>query len=492
MQYKWIALSVTTVGTLMAGIDTRIVIVGLPTIARQLGAGAEDVIWVSQAYLLATTVGLLLIGRITDLIGRVKIYNYGFVLFTIGSTFASLSFSASALIVSRMIQGAGAAMIITNSAAILTDATPKNELGTILGMNVIAFRIGSISGLTLSGLIIALADWRALFYINIPIGIFGTLWAHRQLREISTRDVPSKMDWRGFATFTSGITLILLAITFLSYGGSLDLIASALFALGTILLVLFINLQLKSQAPLLDLRLFRIRAFAGGTLAQLFNSLAWSGVLILLSFYLQIMLGDTALQAGLSILPIDATYIVMAPLSGKLSDKYGARIFATAGLAVSSAGFFMLAFITGASAGYTEVAIALAIMGVGNGLFISPNTSSIMGSVPANRRGIASGFRMTMMNVGLTASAGLAVLLITLGIPYNSFSTLLESVNPLSSPALVRSEFLAGFRMAVLVLAILNSIAVLPSSLRTKGKHHPSWPYEKEGDARHLDDGGLE
>jgi MFS family permease len=176
MQYKWIALSVTTVGTLMAGIDTRIIIVGLPTVARDLGADVESIIWVSQSYLLASTVGLLLIGRVTDVVGRVKIYNIGFAVFTVGSALASISQSPMQLILSRIVQGTGAAMLITNSAAILTDATPRQELGTILGINQIAFRVGSVAGLTLSGVIIAMSGWRALFYLNIPIGVFGTIW----------------------------------------------------------------------------------------------------------------------------------------------------------------------------------------------------------------------------------------------------------------------------------------------------------------------------
>ncbi|MGI0085157.1 MAG: MFS transporter, partial [Nitrososphaerales archaeon] len=369
LKYKWVALSVTTVGTLMAGIDARIVIVGLPTIARELGADAESVIWVSQAYLLASTIGLLLIGRVTDLIGRVKIYNYGFVLFTIGSAFASLSISPAYLIASRIVQGTGSAMIITNSAAILTDATPRKELGTILGINQIAFRIGSISGLTLSGIIIAVADWRALFYINIPIGIFGTIWAHKRLREVSTRDTASKMDWRGFFVFTSGLTMTLLAITFLGYGSS-DLIAGfGLLVLGAVFLIIFVGAERNIKAPLLDLQLFKIREFAGGTFAQLLNALAWSGIIISLSFYLQIIYGDSALQAGLSILPLEATYLIFGPLSGKLSDKYGSRRFATLGLILSSTGFFLLAAIATPTTNFTEIAIVFALMGAGNGMF---------------------------------------------------------------------------------------------------------------------------
>src|ERR1700730_2055472 len=169
----------------MAGVDARIVLVGLPTIAKELHAGVADVIWVSQAYVFASTLGLLLIGRTTDLLGRVKIYNYGFVIFTLGSAFAALSFSSAELIAARIVQGVGASMLITNSAAILADSTPRNELGKILGINTVAFRLGSITGLTLSGAILSVADWRALFYINIPIGIFGTLWAYYRLKEIS-------------------------------------------------------------------------------------------------------------------------------------------------------------------------------------------------------------------------------------------------------------------------------------------------------------------
>ena len=366
MQYKWIALSVTTVGTLMAGIDTRIIIVGLPTVARELGADVESIIWVSQSYLLASTVGLLLIGRITDVIGRVKIYNIGFAVFTVGSALASISQSPTQLILSRIVQGTGSAMLLTNSAAILTDATPSNELGTILGINQIAFRVGSVAGLTLSGVIIAMSGWRALFYLNIPIGIFGTIWAHRQLREISTRDVQGKMDWLGFATFTSGLTLVLLSITFLSYGMTEVLPGFVMLAVGSILLFYFIRVEIRTSTPLLDLRLFRIKAFAAGNLAQLLNALAWFGIVLMLSFYMQVVLDFSALQTGAGLLPLEVAFVLFGPMSGKLSDKYGTRLFSTLGLSISSVGFFWLTQVNLATT-YSEVAIPLALLGVGNG-----------------------------------------------------------------------------------------------------------------------------
>lgn len=465
MQYKWIALSVTTVGTLMAGIDTRIVIVGLPTVARDLGADVESIIWVSQSYLLASTIGLLLIGRITDVVGRVKIYNIGFAVFTVGSALASICQSPMQLILSRVVQGTGAAMLITNSAAILTDATPRGELGTILGINQMAFRVGSVAGLTLSGAIIAVSGWRALFYLNIPIGIFGTLWAHLRLKEIAAPDIQKKMDWLGFVTFTGGLTLVLLAIMFLSYGMTEALPGGLMLALGMVLILCFVWIETRISAPLLDLRLFKIKEFAAGNTAQLLNALAWFGIVLMLSFYMQVVLDFTPWQTGMGLLPLEAAFVLCGPLSGKLSDRYGARLFSTLGLSISSVAFFWLTQVSIATA-YSAITVPLVLLGVGNGMFVSPNISSIMRSVPPNRRGVASGFRTTMFNVGGTASAGLAILLITTGIPYYVFSSLIRSMDPAALGQLPEQEFVSGFKVAALVFAVINTCAIIPSFLR--------------------------
>jgi EmrB/QacA subfamily drug resistance transporter len=448
----------------MAGIDTRIVIIGLPTIARQLGANLESIIWVTQAYLLASTIGLLLIGRATDVFGRVRIYNIGFAVFTIGSAFSALSFSAPELIAARAVQGVGSAMLITNSAAILTDASPGNELGTMLGINQIAFRVGSVMGLTLSGVILAVADWRALFYINIPIGIFGTVWAHFRLREIGAKDLARAMDWTGFGLFSAGLTLIMVSITFLSYGLSDTFIGAVLLVAGFILVGLFVRVETRKKTPLLDLHLFKIRQFAAGNLAQMMNALAWSGAILLTSFYLQVVLGETPLVAGLSILPLDATFVIFGPLSGKLSDKYGSRLLSTIGLAVSSAGFFVLATISQTTP-YVILGLVFAFLGVGNGMFVSPNIAAIMGSVPPKRRGIASGFRTTTFNIGLTASYGIAVLLLSFTVPYSTLTGLIAGTTT-TLTAVAKAQFLTGFKTAALVLAILNSLGIIPSALR--------------------------
>jgi MFS family permease len=356
-------------------------------------------------------------------------------------------------------------MLLTNSAAILTDATPSKELGTILGINQIAFRVGSVAGLTFSGVIIAISGWRALFYLNIPIGIFGTIWAHFRLREISARDIQKKMDWLGFATFTSGLTLVLLAITFLSYGVTEALPGCVMLAVGAVLLLYFIWAETRISSPLLDLRLFKIKEFAAGNTAQLLNALAWFGVVLMLSFYMQVVLDFTAWQTGMGLLPLEAAFVLFGPLSGKLSDRYGTRLFSTLGLSISSVAFFWLTQVN-VSTSYSEITIPLVLLGVGNGMFVSPNISSIMRSVPPNRRGVASGFRTTMFNVGGTASAGLAILLITTGIPYSVFSNLIRSMDPAALGQLPEQEFVSGFKVAAFVFAVINTCAIIPSFLR--------------------------
>lgn len=202
MQYKWTALTVTTVGTLMAGLDSRILVIGLPTIAKQLHASAEETVWFSQSFLLSSTVALLLIGRFSDLYGKVRIYNIGFIIFTFGSALSSISFDPQELIAFRAVQGIGAAILLANSTAIVTDSSPAKELGMMIGINQTALRSGAMAGLTLSGVILSITDWRGLFYVNIPIGIFGTVWAYLRLREISKNPEARKIDWIGFLLFS--------------------------------------------------------------------------------------------------------------------------------------------------------------------------------------------------------------------------------------------------------------------------------------------------
>ncbi len=454
----------TTVGVLMAGLDSRIVIVGLPSVAASLGADAEQAIWITQAYVLGSTVALLLVGRISDIVGRVKLYTSGFAVFTLGSLLTSLATDPAQVIGFRALQGLGSAILFTNSAAMIVDATPSHELGLSLGINQVAFRMGSMAGLTVSGIILSILDWRALFYINVPIGIFGTAWAHFRLREIAKLDRGAPIDWAGFVSFTGFILALLLALTLAAYGVGETRTVGALLAFSFGNLAVFAYVEHRTPHPLLDLRLLRIREFTGGVVAQLLNAIAFGAVLLLLSLDFQLVLGLSPLAAGVLILPMDVATLACGPLSGRLSDKYGHVPFTTTGLAVISLSLFLLS-TTDASTPYSHLAVYIVLFGAGLGFFASPNISSIMGSVPAERRGIASGFRATFFNVGYTVSLNLAILITTFTVPYVLVTQILSG-DPTTITAADRLLFAQGIRTTYLWLAGVNTLAILPSLLR--------------------------
>ncbi len=455
----------TTVGVLMAGLDSRIVIVGLPSVAASLGADLEQAIWITQAYVLGSTVALLLVGRISDIVGRVKLYTSGFAVFTLGSLLTSLATDPAQVIGFRALQGLGSAILFTNSAAMIVDATPSHELGLSLGINQVAFRMGSMAGLTVSGVILSILDWRALFYINVPIGIFGTAWAHFRLREIAKLDRGAPIDWAGFVSFTGFIMALLLGLTLAAYGVGEARTVEALLAFSFGSLAVFAYVEHRIPHPLLDLRLLRIREFTGGVVAQLLNAIAFGAVLLLLSLYFQLVLGLSPLASGVLILPMDIATLACGPLSGRLSDKYGQVPFTTTGLAVISLSLFLFS-TTDALTPYSHLIVYIILFGAGLGLFASPNISSIMGSVPAERRGIASGFRATFFNVGYTVSLNLAILITTFTVPYALVTRILSSGDPSTISAADRLLFAQGIRTTYLWLAGLNTLAILPSLLR--------------------------
>ncbi|HXX72446.1 MAG TPA: MFS transporter, partial [Candidatus Acidoferrales bacterium] len=421
MQYKWVVLTVTTVGVLMDGIDSRIVIIGLPQVAAALHADVEQAIWFTQSYVLVGTIVLLLIGRVTDIVGRVRIYTTGFAIFTVGSALTSLSQDPNQFILFRGVQGLGVAMLFINSVAMIVDATPKKDLGLSLGINQIAFRFGAMAGLTLSGLILSFFDWRVLFYINIPIGLFGTLWAHHRLREIAKVERRSPVDWLGFATFSVSLTSFLLALTYDAYGLSEAREVSVLLLISVVTFMIFILHERRQKHPLLDMSLLKIREFTGGVIAQLLNAIAWGAFLLLLSLYFQLILDMSPLDAGIAIIPFDIAFLLVGPISGRLSDRFGHLPFTTCGLGLASVALFSFSTMSLATP-VSLVVFHMMLVGVGMGLFVSPNISSIMSSVPEKRRGIASAFRATFFQVGYVISLNAAVLIMTLVVPYQTIT----------------------------------------------------------------------
>jgi MFS family permease len=436
--YKWVALSNTTLAMTMATIDASIVIIAMPAIFRGIKlnpltpGNVSYLLWMIIGYLLVQSVLVVTLGRLGDIFGRVKIYNLGFVVFTLASI--ALSFDPAQgpngalwLIIWRVVQAFGGAMLMANSAAILTDAFPVNQRGMALGINQVAGISGQFVGLLLGGLLAAW-DWRAVFWINVPIGVFGTIWAYKSLKEIAhTRK--ARIDWAGNVTFALGAGLLLAAITYgiQPYGGSATGWGNPMVIAGIVggiaLLVVFCVVETKVADPMFQLALFRIRAFASGNIAALLGAIARGG----LQFMLVIWLAGiwlplhgydftvTPLWAGIYMLPLTAGFLIAGPLSGTLSDRYGARPFATAGLLVAGACFVGLMLLP-IDFPYPLFALLIFGNGIGSGLFASPNTSAIMSSVPAHTRGAASGMRSTFQNSGMSLSIGIFFSLMIIGL----------------------------------------------------------------------------
>jgi EmrB/QacA subfamily drug resistance transporter len=462
LEYKWLALTVTTIGVLMVGLDTRIVIIGLPQVSEQLGADIEQAIWITQAYVLSNTLMLSLIGRLGDIFGRVKIYTYGFAIFTLGSALTSIGTNPSEVIFFRGIQGIGAALVFTNSIAILSDASPRRQLGMFLGINQIAFRAGALLGLTLSGLILSFLDWRALFYINIPIGVFGTLWAHSVLKETALLDKNRKIDWIGFALFTAFLFCLMVGLTFAAYGTSGLTKAYALLLSAATLIGIFIVYERKAEYPLIYLRVFRICQVSGGLFALLFNIITWTAVLLLLSLQFQLVDNLSPLEAGLRILPFEVAFLAVGPLSGKLADKYGQTQFTLSGLALTTMALFLFS-TTGQGTPYLILSVYMVLLGVGTGLFVAPNLRAVMSSVPTERHGIGSALFTLFLNIGLTVSLNLTVVLMSLTAPYDLITQIISAANPTSISAAGRSLFVYSLKNTYFAFAIINSIAIIPA-----------------------------
>jgi MFS family permease len=427
-RYKWVALSNTSLGGFMALLDASIVIIALPAIFRGIGlnpllpSNIGYLLWLIMGYPLVTAVLVVSVGRLGDMYGRVRIYNLGFVVFTVASVALSLdplrgSSGAIWLIVGRLVQAGGGSMLMANSAAILTDAFPTAQRGMALGINQISILSGQFIGLVAGGLLAAW-DWRAVFWVNVPFGIFGTVWAYRKLRELSSRSL-GRIDWWGNATFAAGLSLALIGVTYgiqpyrhQTMGWSSPRVIG-LIGTGTLLLVIFVVIESKTADPMFDLGLFKVKAFASGAFSSLLASVARGGMQFMLIIWLQGIwlplhgydFSDTPLWAGIFLLPLTAGFLVSGPLSGHLSDRFGSRGFASAGMGLFAASFVGLLLIP-LNFSYWSFGLLALLNGIGSGMFAAPNTSAIMSSVPAHRRGSASGMRATFQNSGMSISIG--------------------------------------------------------------------------------------
>lgn len=437
-RYKWVALSNTTLGTLLAAVNASIVLISLPAIFRGIDlnplspGNISYLLWMLMGYLVATAVLVVPFGRLGDMFGRVRIYNIGFAVFTVAAIALSfdpfhLGAGAVWLIVWRVVQGVGGAMLMASSSAILTDAFPANQRGMALGVNMVTAVAGSFLGLLIGG---ALAEWhwQAIFWVGVPIGLAGTVWSMRSLREIGQR-TPGRLDWAGTITFGVGLTVLLIGITYgiQPYGQSTTgwtnpAVLGSIVA-GLVLLVVFCAVELKVAQPMVNIRLFRSTAFGMGNLAGLMSSVGRGGLQFMLIIWLQGIwlplrgydFESTPLWAAIYMLPITVGFLLAGPVAGALSDRYGARPLTVGGMALMAVSFIALVMIP-VDFDYRVFALLIFLNGVGGGIFTAPNTAAIMSSVPAAERGAASGVRATFFNAGSSLSIGIFFSLMIVGL----------------------------------------------------------------------------
>jgi MFS family permease len=456
-RYKWVALSNTTVGMLLATINSSIVIISLPAIFRGIGLNPLEpgnvsyLLWMIMGFLLVSAGLVVSVGRLGDMFGRVKIYNGGFVVFTVASIALSLDpFHASAgalwLIAWRVVQGVGGAMLFANSTAILTDAFHEKQRGMALGVNQVAAIAGSFVGLVIGG-VLSEYHWRWVFLVSVPIGIVGTIWSFTSLRELGQRKRES-LDWPGNITFAAGLSVLLAAITYgiQPYGshatGWANPKVDAGLVLGVVLLVAFCIIESKVREPMFRLSLFRIPRFSAGSLAVLLSAIGRGGLQFMLIIWLQgIWLPlhgynfvDTPLWAGIYMLPLTIGFLLAGPVSGYLSDRFGQRIFASGGLVIVACTFLGMMLLP-VNFSYPVFALLLFVNGVGSGIFSSPNTSRVMSSVPAHQRGAAAGMRGTFQNSGQALSIGIFFSLMIVGLAATLPSTLTHGLEQQGVPA---------------------------------------------------------
>ncbi len=437
-RYKWLVLTNTTLGVLMATIDTSIVLIALPDIFTGihinplLPGNTFYLLWMILGFMIVTSVLVVSLGRLGDMWGRVKMYNLGFVVYTFFSLLLSVTWMSGTsaalwLVVMRLFQGVGAAFLIANSTAILTDAFPEHQRGMAIGINQIAGISGSFIGLILGGLLGPI-QWRLIFIISVPVGVFGSIWAYTKLREVPIRG-KHHVDWAGNVAFAVGLVALMVGITYgiQPYGGHVmgwtsPLVLGSL-ALGVISLAIFSRVEIRSPDPMFRLSLFRIRAFTAGSISTLLAAIGRGGLMFTMVIWLQGIwlplhgynFAETPLWAGIALLPLTGGFLLAGPFCGFLSDRYGSRPFTVGGMIGATVSFFMLQFLP-ANFDYWQFGALLFLNGLAMGAFSAPNRVSVMNALPAEHRGVGSGMNSTFQNSGQVISIGIFFTLMIIGL----------------------------------------------------------------------------
>ena len=475
--YKWMALSCTSLGTLLATLNGGTLIIALPVLLRELHTDILTLVWVLLSYMLVQTVLVLMAGRLADMFGRKNLYVLGFAVFGLSALAAGFVTTGGQLVIVRIVQGAAGAFMMANSSAIVTDAFPKRQLGLALGTNMIVAATGMILGTILGGWL-TIFGWQWVFWFNVPFSLVGTVWAWLNLREQVQLARNQRFDFAGMFTYLVSVTGLLIALTVGGIEGWTQPIVFGGIAAAIVIFPLFIVAELRVRQPLLDLSLFRDRLFAMGNFSAFLNALARLAVTFLFVFYFQGPEQKDALTAGILLTPLAIGMLVTSPISGWLSDRHGSRMLSSLGLLISAVGLAGMALID-LKTPYWYIAVVMLIMGGGSGLFNSPNTSAIMASVRPGQRGVAAGTRTMLMNTGGVFSIAFALAIVASTLPQSVMFQIFAGVTA-GVPAGVLTAFMNGLHVSFWLMAAISVLGAVVSALR--GNAHPNGVEEERAD----------
>jgi EmrB/QacA subfamily drug resistance transporter len=463
--YKWWALSCTSLGMLLAATNSGTLIIALPDLERSLHASLLELVWVILAYLIAATVLVLMAGRLSDLFGRKRAYVGGFLVFAIASLGAGFSPDATVLIGWRILQGIGSAFLFANAAALVTDAFPREELGLAMGANTMVAAIGLVLGPVLGGALVAIS-WHWVFWFNVPFALAGAAWGALILRELARREHVHSYDVLGTITFVLGLTGLVLGVSKGGLSGWSDPLVIAGLLAAAVLLPAWVVIERRSRAPMLDLKLFNNRLFAAATAAAFINGLARFALMFLFVFYYQGAQSNSPIEAGIKLIPLALGMLIASPLAGIYADRHGSRMLAALGMLVSAIGLTGMTTLDVGTA-YWQSAVWLALVGIGSGMFNSPNTAAMMGAVPAQRRGIAAGARTLVQNTGAVLSIAFVLAIVTSSIPKSTlFAVFSGLAKGLSAERL--APFIHNMHVALWVLAATSLLGMFVCLLRPR------------------------
>jgi EmrB/QacA subfamily drug resistance transporter len=468
--YKWWALSCTSLGMLLATINSGTLIIALPDLERALNTSILELVWVILAYMIASTVLVLTAGRLSDLFGRKYAYVGGFVIFALASLGAGFAGGGTELILWRIVQGIGGAFLFANAAALVTDAFPREQLGLAMGTNTMVAAVGLVIGPVLGGALVALS-WPWVFWFNVPLGLAGAAWGWLVLHELARPDTRRGYDLLGTATFVAGLTGLVLGISKGGISGWNDPVVIGGLIAAAVLLPLFVLIERHGRAPMLDLTIFRNRLFAAATGAAFINGLSRFALLFVFVFYYQGAQGDDPIEAGIKLAPMAIGMLIASPLAGIWADRRGSRALAALGMLVTAAALAAMTTLQGDSP-YWQSGLWLLLVGVGSGMFNSPNTAAMMGTVPAYRRGIAAGARMMLQNTGAVISIAFVLAIVTAAVPKDVLFKIFSGLHSGLTNAQLQ-PFIDNMHTALWVLAATSLLGAVVSLMRPSHGHAP-------------------